>query len=494
MMQKDNTRLLADFGITTPTLALDDGSVLTALDVVRYVPNRRCVCRAEWQGQDVYVKLFFGDKAEQYALRDIRGSECLQRAKLLTPQILRYSQLSQLEGRAVVFEAIAPAENAEEVLLLANESNQLALAKKVVKTVAELHGENLIQTDMYLKNFLVKHGAIYTIDGDGILLFNELPRKDALTNLSKLLSKFDVLMLNRHLSTLLEIYTEVRKWKELPDIEKVKLSVKAARYKATSAYANKKVFRQCTDVNVINTRHAFVAVRSHFSEFALPQAADELDDYITPDNIIKNGNTCTVALASLKSSLASADKLSVVIKRYNIKHFWHGVSRALRQTRAATSWGNAHRLQLLRLETADPVALIERRIFGLKRKAYFLTEYIDAPDMIAFFNQSFDKTLRAKVVKQTVQLFYRLYLLDISHGDMKASNIKVLADGKPSLIDLDSMQQHQGGVAAQKAHVRDVKRFMQNWKDQPSLYNAFVKVFKVVYADHAPLYAAQILE
>ena len=54
--------------------------------------------------------------------------------------------------------------------------------------------------------------------------------------------------------------------------------------------------------------------------------------------------------------------------------------------------------------------------------------------------------------------------------------------------------QHSSVAIAQKNHVRDIKRFMQNWKDTPSLYNAFVKVFKVVYVDHAPLQAAQILE
>ena len=77
---------------------------------------------------------------------------------------------------------------------------------------------------------------------------------------------------------------------------------------------------------------------------------------------------------------------------------------------------------------------------------------------------------------------------------MKATNIKVLTDGWVLLIDLDSMQQHKVGIAAKKAHVRDIKRFMRNWKDQPSLYNAFVKAFKVVYADHAILQTAEILE
>jgi tRNA A-37 threonylcarbamoyl transferase component Bud32 len=192
-------------------------------------------------------------------------------------------------------------------------------------------------------------------------------------------------------------------------------------------------------------------------------------------------------------ALAKIDGLSVVIKRYNIKGFWHGLGRALRKTRASVSWANAHRLQLLGIATANPVALIESRRYGLKGKAYFMTEYIDAPDMIEFFKQTSDKVLRAQAIKAITQLFYQLYLLSISHGDMKANNIKVLVTN-PMLIDLDSMQQHRCKYFANKAHARDLRRFMRNWKDEPSLYNGFIKAFKVIYADHAPLVAANILK
>lgn len=89
-------------------------------------------------------------------------------------------------------------------------------------------------------------------------------------------------------------------------------------------------------------------------------------------------------------------------------------------------------------------------------------------------------------------LLYRFYLLKLSHGDMKATNIK-MQDTTPMLIDLDSMQQHRWAYFAQQAHVRDLQRFMQNWKHDTSLYNAFIKSFKVVYADHTPLQQANIL-
>jgi tRNA A-37 threonylcarbamoyl transferase component Bud32 len=95
------------------------------------------------------------------------------------------------------------------------------------------------------------------------------------------------------------------------------------------------------------------------------------------------------------------------------------------------------------------------------------------------------------LVKQLVEMFYRLYLLQISHGDMKASNIMIV-DEKPLLIDLDSMQQHRFGLIAKHQHARDLRRFMRNWQHDEALSNAFKKVFKVVYADHQPLKLAHI--
>jgi tRNA A-37 threonylcarbamoyl transferase component Bud32 len=486
-MQKYTTQLLAAFGITTMQLTLKDGTVLDSLKVVRYLPNRRCVCQAVWQEKNVYVKLFFGNKATKYARRDMHGVECLQQANLLTPTLLNHSPLMQVEGYAVIFEAIAPAENAEAILLHSNEAAQLMLAKRLVKTVAEHHKNKLIQTDMYLKNFLIHQQAVYSIDGDGIRQFDVLSKQKALANLSQLLSKFDVLLLDKYLPLLLNSYRDAGGWLEAPHLGNIKLSIKLLRYKTAKAYADKKVFRQCTDVDIKKIRHGYFAVRRQHASLTLPQTVSALDGCFTSEDIIKEGNTCTVALSTI-------DGLNVVIKRYNIKTFWHGVSRAIRQTRASLSWANAHRLILLGLATAQPIALIETRIWGLKREAYFLSEYVDAPDMKVFFHQISGGSLRAHAIRQLVELFYRLYLLNITHGDMKASNVKVLSDGQPLLIDLDSMRQHRYDFLANRAHARDIKRFMQNWKDTPSLYNAFVKVFKVVYVDHAPLRMAQILE
>lgn len=469
-------------------LLLDDQSVLEVDVIVRRVPNKRLVCQARWHQQAVYVKLFFGEAAIRYAERDRRGVENLLNAQIASPKILYGCRIQNIS--VLIFEALTQAHNVESLWKDSTQSERAKIAKLLAQSVALHHKANILQTDLYLKNFLLQDNRVYTIDGDGIRQFGHLTRAQAASNFAVLVSKFDVIDAESWLSDLMENYHEVYSEKFLDPHEVMRLS-SSHRVQVASAYANKKVFRTCTDVRVVEDTAQYGAYSNAFFEMVEPLSIAHLEDLLNFSKPLKKGNTCTVGLAQLQGK-------PVVIKRYNIKSFWHGVGRAIRQTRAALSWANAHRLQLLGIATPQPVALIEQKRlsilgFTLKGKSYFLSAYVKAPDVAEFFAQTTDKVARAEAVKQIVQLFYRLYLLKVSHGDMKATNIK-MPSTNPMLIDLDSMQQHRCGYFAKKAHVRDLRRFMQNWKDDTSLYNAFIKVFKVVYADHTPLRAAEISE
>lgn len=468
-------------------ITLQDSSVLKLLETVRVVPGKRFVCRGDWHDKPVYAKLFIGKDAKRYAMRDRRGVELLVQANLVTPSLLYAGATADDLTQVLIFQSVDAARNAEIVYQsTADMAERFDLASRLVRTVARHHNANLLQTDLYLKNFLMQDGFVFTLDGDGIRQYDKLSRQDALKNLAALLSKFDVIEIESGLSDLLRIYAGVRGWQQVPDAAAMKDLVNQHRRRATNAYAERKVFRACTDVQLIEQSGLRVAISIRFSGYHLPQTPQDCDRLIDLQARIKSGNTCTLALAQV-------DSLKLVIKRYNIKGFWHGVNRAMRQTRAARSWANAHRLMLLGIPTAAPVALIENRKFGLKGRAYFLSDYVDAPDAAEFFSGTADSTLQAKAVMNVVKLFYRLFLLQISHGDMKASNIKIV-NGAPLLIDLDSMQQHRYVRPALKAHVRDLKRFMHNWQAMPALYNAFIVQFKVVYADNEVLRLARIIK
>jgi hypothetical protein len=91
--------------------------------------------------------------------------------------------------------------------------------------------------------------------------------------------------------------------------------------------------------------------------------------------LLKDGNSSTVAVIKI-------DKKNYVVKRYNIKGFWHGVSRAFRPSRAYNSWRNALLLEMLGIATAHPYLFLEqRRLWLFRGRAYYLCEYIPADDL-----------------------------------------------------------------------------------------------------------------
>lgn len=468
---------LSKVGKQSVIVQLHDQSALEVLEAVRYLPNKRLVVKGRWSGQFVYAKIFFGQAYEKYAARDLRGVALLHQHLIQTPELLCATSSECKQAHVLIFKALDTAVNAED--LSSMPAKKLNLAIKIVEAIAQHHNAKLLQTDLYLKNFLVAGDDIYTLDGDGIRQYRFLSRRRALKNLAVLISKFDVLDVEQWLPKLLAIYAKARGWSSVPDLLTFKRQVNDHRALVANHYADKKVFRKCTDVSIYQAPGLFEAISSNFVLKGLPLSIEDCDRFIEAGLSFKKGNTCTVSLAEI-------DGLRVVLKRYNIKGFWHGVSRAFRQTRAAASWANAYRLNLLGLATPKPIALVESRRFGLRGKAYFLSEYLDALDASAFFTQNKNKKAGAGAIQKIVELFYRLYLLKLSHGDMKASNIKMLGE-IPYLIDLDSMRQHQRDFFAKKAHARDLKRFMRNWQDQPALYNTFVKAFFAEYADHQVL-------
>ncbi len=479
-----NLAALSQAGQAQFALHLKGAPDLQVLEIVRRIPSRRLVAKGEWDGQDVFAKIFLGKDAQKYAKRDAEGIALLQQEEIATPKLLYAGAGFADNGeqvQVIVLEEIKSSMNVEELWPTLKVKARLELAKKLMKVIALHHDADIVHTDLHLKNFLVAGDFIYTLDGDGVRQHAGLTYKRALHNLAEMVSKFDVLEQAKWLPEMLEAYRTIIRWHLPMDVAHVAPLANRYRLKAVSNYADKKVFRTCTDVSVSQSASGFQAWSSAFD---FPDGL-EWDALIAGGVLLKNGNTCTVALAEIAGR-------QVVIKRYNIKGMRHALSRALRPSRAAVSWANAHRLKLLNIATAQPVALIETRKFGLLRgKAYFLSEFVNALDATQFFAQTQNKLLRAEAVKNICTLFYRLYLLQISHGDTKATNIK-MQDAMPVLIDLDSMRQHRRPCL--KAHVRDLRRFMQNWQNQPTLYNAFVKTFRAVYADTRPLEQAGVFE
>jgi len=159
-----------------------------------------------------------------------------------------------------------------------------------------------------------------------------------------------------------------------------------------------------------------------------------------------------------------------VLKRYNIKGFSHWLKRFWRPSRAWHSWREGNRLAFLGIATPKPLAVLERRFFWLRSRAYLLTEHLSGTDVIERFAPYVESgEVPPAELKALEQLFAELIRERISHGDFKGHNL-FWQDDRWTLIDLDSMRQHASVHSFAKAYARDRARFMRNWPASSALY------------------------
>ena len=466
---------------------------LTVEQVIRIIPNRRYVCSGVFNQRTVYAKIFTGKSAKAYALRDKAGAELLFQAQIMTPELLL---AKELDGGVyiLIYAAVENVQNAEQVWCSSDAEQRFLLMLRLLQTVASHHRAGLLQTDLHLKNFLVqKHAGqadvIYTLDGDGIRRLSPWFRqRQQLGNLATLFSKMDV----QDDGWIAELYARYCSQLGLTSSPEsaVKLCylTRKIRDRVATGYADKKVFRSCTDVKVTQNFRQFVAIAADFN--VENQNLASLDQHLADvRRNIKNGHTCTISKALLANQ-------PVVIKRYNIKNFWHGLKRALRASRAAKSWANAHRLMIANIATAKPLALLEERFGCLRRRAYYLSAYVDAPDVKQFFECAVPAGEKEIAMRNVAALFYKLYLLRYSHGDCKATNIKMV-NLSPVLIDLDAMQANFSGMLSswcfERKHIKDLKRFMKNWQTDMEMTALLTRALHLQYSSQHLYHAENIL-
>lgn len=469
---------------------LEGAPSLHCLEVVRRIAGRRLVCRGVWQGQAVFAKLFIGNRAQRYAERDARGAQALIAHQLLAPGLLHEGSIADRAGIALIYAFVAESQDAEGVWQDADPPQRRLLADALVRTVARHHAAGLVQTDLYPRNFLCTDAGIYTLDGDGIRIYRHpVPLRPSMANLALLLSKFDVLD-DVRIPEWLRIYTEERGWPQSAIHSDVLHSqTQALRRALAQRNVYRKVLRDCSEIRVEKRFNRFLAVVRNQQANDLLQVIDAPDAYLDAPACqrLKNGNTCTVGLVQ-------AGERKIVIKRYNIRNFWHGLNRALRTTRASISWSNAHLLRAFEIATPAPLALIERRWGPFRRQGYFLTDYVAGPDITELFADSgLPDARKQEIAADVATLLRKLYLLKIEHGDMKATNLK-LADGKPLLLDLDAMKQHGCDRWFRRRHARDLRRFLKNWHNAPEILRMLKSALMAAYGDDPVLKMAGIAQ
>lgn len=453
-------------------LALDGQAAAAARvdchEVVRTLPGKRLVCRGIWQGRCVYTKVYLG--SDKYWQAERRGLQALHEHAIAAPVVLHAGTADHGALHVIVLAAIEPAQTLLQAWEQASdEAVRIQLLGLALSTIAAHHQAGLEQGDIHLNNFLLSDERLYTLDGGGIRSpgDGELSLRRSRDNLARffaqLYPRFDALI-----DAVLPGYISQRGWPAGRLSGTLLLRRVRLFRRRRLRHFLKKTFRECSAFRCRQSWRSYqVCDRALASPALLALLADPDASLQQADaRYLKQGNTCTLWMITVGGR-------QLVVKRYNIKSFAHRISRAVRRTRAATAWKNAHRLGMYGILGARPVALCEQRFGPLRGKAWLITDYVSGDDITRLCRQPRpDRDTCNRVVSGMSSLLAQLAACRISHGDMKGTNFIQSAQGIAT-IDLDAMREHRSDTVFRRRQRRDLQRFMRNWQQCPEIAAQF---------------------
>ena len=449
------------------TLSNSDHNLM-AERILRVIPQKRLVIWGEWKQQAVVAKLFFGKSAQRHYEDDKQGIYKLKQANILSPHMLYTGCNRDHSIYVLIFEAIEKTIDINQLSMSLHPNPQYEyLLKQMVSVIAQQHNAGCLQQDLHPNNFLWSHDKLYTIDGGKIKYYAQpIPRQACLNNIALFCAQFTP-DFDGYINQLMLTYTAVRHnsaySKFTTDLAQ---ALHKQRRKRLRKYL-KKIFRPCTDYISLQTfNYRLVCTRKNYSKH-MQYITTHLDQiFRSPQTLLKAGRSSTVIQHSI-------DNKSFVIKRYNMKSPLHYLKRCAQPTRAACAWANAHRLLLLGIATAQPIAFVEKRFGPLRGTSYFISEHIVGPSLLNLSLAPLQQPVSIAMADKIQKLLLALWQQSITHGDLKASNILIDND-HCYLIDLDGMRCHRSKRTCSHYVKRDIKRFLANWEQlaiDPQLFS-----------------------
>ena len=127
---------------------------------------------------------------------------------------------------------------------------------------------------------------------------------------------------------------------------------------------------------------------------------------------------------------------------------------------------NGHRLGMIGVSTPKPLAFIERCKLGLVWNSYLVNEYTEGEKLYDFLkDEDIPESKKSEVIGQITKLIDKMGEYNITHGDLKHSNILISESG-PVLTDLDAMRQHKARWFTRirkQTQLRDFRGRLKDW-------------------------------
>jgi len=151
----------------------------------------------------------------------------------------------------------------------------------------------------------------------------------------------------------------------------------------------------------------------------------------------------------------------VAFKRVRAKNWWKSLLFLFRRSRAMDAWRLGHALLLRGIATSRPLAVCQRRRFGLRGDGYLVSEWIEGAINLHLYGwqiASYPADERRRRARQCAAALGRLlgtmHAWHVSHCDLKGCNLVVVerADGIDAyLVDVDTARIARRLGAAERA-------------------------------------------
>ncbi|MHC5076629.1 MAG: lipopolysaccharide kinase InaA family protein [Planctomycetota bacterium] len=407
-------------------------------ELLRSISGKRDVYDGSWDNREVIVKLF-SDKihSRRHLSREWQGLQTLRYKGIGSPLPL-FKGETEDGKKAVVMEKVANSSTVLDAFNTTDDKNkQLELLSIASRELAKHHNKGVVQKDLHLGNFLLRDEELFALDtGQMHFLHNDLGRKPGIKKLGLLLHAFLEEDEEQNIEQVCREYIKARGW----SYEESDLSLLKKRMAREQKLGLRRVLKKYLRTNKLHIKvksKNFVGMfeRDFADRIETLTFINEVDKYMDEGEILKDGNSCFVSRFKLEGN-------DVVVKRYNYKGFFHSLRHTLKGSRAKKCWLNGLRLMILKVETPRPFAYFEKRLGPFLQQSYLVTEYVDGISLYDYLRESdINEEQRKTMIKKVEELLDRLSKHQITHGDLKHTNLLVTNKG-PVLTDLDGMRTH----------------------------------------------------
>ena len=392
--------------------------------------------------RDAIKSVFSLSKAQ----REWNKSHELIRHRLLTAEPVAVGEkrhFGVLKDCYIISKAIPHAVPVRELLLAAqqspssyNPSQKNTLVKNLISYVKAMHDCGIYHGELHAENILVDLNnttVFYLLDLGHTQFTKKLPLSRRIQELSRLIYSIADACANEEPKELIGHYTnqlsnpgdrEIFHREVLGEIYRIKRRLWQSR--SGKCLKNNSVFRHTTRGNYkIHARNEWEANR--------------LIDLVSKHTHSVQENLPNTIKISAKTAIthltvSHETTKSVCIKEYRYPSFFKRVLYSLYNSPARRAWFAAHGLTALNVKTPMPIALLEKKRFGILQKSFIIMEDITTClPCNTYISEKFSNLEDTTAFRKKRNFlsclalsFRQLHDSGIHHYDLKANNIMIL--------------------------------------------------------------------